>query len=173
MRGSIERRPQRAWVRAIGEGLRAEYAATDEPVPERLAALLHRIDVQTDDAVVASEVHRSRRSPDWLIARSERTRPVFVGPSVLLRVAGSVMQRRSSITGQASGFWLQAPVLQPTHQRSGQHERVPTAQRHLFRNAARLASVGSTCGTLSSIGPSRRNVSGSQRKRRTSAIALF
>jgi hypothetical protein len=42
MSGRAELLPQHgtAWLLAIGQRLRAEYAALEEPVPERLAALV-------------------------------------------------------------------------------------------------------------------------------------
>jgi Anti-sigma factor NepR len=35
-----------AWLLAIGRRLRAEYAALEEPIPERLAALVARLEKQ-------------------------------------------------------------------------------------------------------------------------------
>ena len=35
---------RRAWLLAIGKRLRAEYAAVEEPLPERLAALLKQLE---------------------------------------------------------------------------------------------------------------------------------
>jgi hypothetical protein len=54
MRGPNERCPPRVWLRAIGEGLRAEYAAIEAPVPERLAALPDQVDAAP--SLIASEV---------------------------------------------------------------------------------------------------------------------
>jgi hypothetical protein len=39
-RGILARRP---WLLAIGQGLRAEYNAANQPVPERLVALLKEL----------------------------------------------------------------------------------------------------------------------------------
>ena len=44
--GQSERRDilaRRSWLRELGHWLRAEYSAADQPVPERLAALLKEL----------------------------------------------------------------------------------------------------------------------------------
>jgi hypothetical protein len=44
MRKASEFLPRRTWLVQIGQGLQAEYAAVEEPVPEYLAALLKRLE---------------------------------------------------------------------------------------------------------------------------------
>jgi hypothetical protein len=51
MRKASERNPRTPWVLAIGQALRAEYAAQEEPVPERLATLLDQIEMPEDHGV--------------------------------------------------------------------------------------------------------------------------
>jgi hypothetical protein len=60
MRGASERDSRRTWLLAIGQGLRVEYAANEEPVPECLAALLNQVEMPQDHAVIASEVPRPK-----------------------------------------------------------------------------------------------------------------
>ncbi len=51
---------------AIGQQLRAEYPAVEEPVPERLAALLHKVEMPATVVVRrqrAADRMRERRVP--------------------------------------------------------------------------------------------------------------
>jgi hypothetical protein len=44
-----------AWLLAIGRRLRAEYAALDEPIPERLAALVAQLEARAQPPPSSAE----------------------------------------------------------------------------------------------------------------------
>jgi hypothetical protein len=49
---------RRAWLLAIGKRLRAEYAAVEEPLPERLAALLKQLEEPSAANVATTAMRR-------------------------------------------------------------------------------------------------------------------
>ena len=125
MRGPNERCPPRAWLRAIGEGLRAEYAAIEAPVPERLAALPDQVDAAP--SLIASEVPCRDRGASGRLAESrqspnkERARPV--GTAIRLPVentrhgAGIVAPTLDRPPWQSRLDWS------GSHSASGSHHR--------------------------------------------------